>query len=272
MLEIEADGLNVLLTPQICCVNLNPGTPRPEGWNELWFDQYENFLLTHAQIAEETGVDAFLVSYDMAKAFPNGLGDDGVYEARFREIIGKVREVYRGPLGIAVLAGWGYKEYEPIWPWAMHRVFADEFDFVGVALWQALAGSNETTPEQLTADVETLFQRVLDPIYEESDLPQVFYSVAYGSFDGGAQNRANVFDAANAVYAPEPQLEAESDLEEQAMVFDAILAAVASRPFITGFYPFLYHYNALPLAPDYSVRGKPAEEVIAAWYRLAAEE
>jgi hypothetical protein len=127
-------------------------------------------------------------------------------------------------------------------------------------------------PEALTAEAEAVFRDVLDPLHGDTGLPVVLHSVAYGSYDGGANNRSDVFDIANAVYFPEALLQVESDLAEQAMIFDAVLAAVAARPYITGFYPFLYQYNALPLAPDYSVRGKPAEGVVAAWYRLAAGE
>jgi hypothetical protein len=50
------------------------------------------------------------------------------------------------------------------------------------------------------------------------------------------------------------------------------MQAVADRPYVVGVYPFGYQYIALPQGPDYSIRGKPAEGVFAAWNELARQD
>lgn len=270
--HIKADGLSVLLSPQVCCTETGALEGRDAAWLDAWFGEYERFLTTHAEIAEATGVDAFLIGYSLPKALSPETEKAYDYAPRFRSVIASVREIYSGPIGISALSGQPFGQLDDPWPWYILGEFASYFDFVGLAVWQSFAESDDAPASQVREAVQVFFSQVVDPFHGGHGLPIVIHSAAYGSFDGGARNEPDVFTIANAVYFPESEVKAEIDLLEQALVFDSLLEAVASRPYITGFFPFLYQYNALPLAPDYSVRGKPAEQVVAAWYRLAAGE
>jgi hypothetical protein len=94
-------------------------------------------------------------------------------------------------------------------------------------------------------------------------------SIAYGSFDGTAVGDRDVWEVALVAFFPEADLVLVNDPVEQAMVYQGTLKAVAARPHIVGTYPFSYNYIAIPLAPDYSIRGKAAEGVLAEWYAHA---
>jgi hypothetical protein len=56
------------------------------------------------------------------------------------------------------------------------------------------------------------------------------------------------------------------DLQEQADVYNALLTAVNGRSWVSGFYSFGYNPVVTLRDKSLSVRGKPAEAVLAAWY------
>lgn len=61
-----------------------PGEPT---WGQ-WFDSYTGYVLHHARLAAELDVEMFCVGCEMVRA--------DAHEARWRDVIGKVREVYDG--------------------------------------------------------------------------------------------------------------------------------------------------------------------------------
>jgi hypothetical protein len=56
------------------------------------------------------------------------------------------------------------------------------------------------------------------------------------------------------------------DLQEQADVYNGLLTAVNTRAYLAGFFTFGYNPVAALRDKSLSVRGKPAEAVLAAWY------
>ena len=273
--ESKARGLKVLLQPQICCNGPN-GQTLGEAWYRQWFDQYEAFLLNHARIAAEEGVDSIgIESRDAAhvSALPGYQPAFPWFEQRWRELMAHVRAVYHGPIGYAGGLirpvddtpgnAWGYLDSKPI---------LDLFDYFGVFMWAGLAVGNDDTQAQITARVQKLFDSEIRPIFEDTGKPFILTQVAYGSYDGAARNYMTDVDLAVTYYHPEKDNTLADDPIEQAMVYQAIMQAVADRPYIIGVYPFGYSYLSLPLSPDHSIRGKAAEGVLAAWYAHAKED
>jgi hypothetical protein len=271
--EIKASGLKVILEPQVCC-NTSFEMELGEDWYREWFDQYEAFLLYHARIAADEGVDAMILDWSGGHigALPGSPGAYPWFEERWRQLMAGARAVYRGPIGHTLLLAQPVGVHGPPWPYGELTTILDLFDYLGVSIWAGLAEGNDDSYAEIAERVESLFDADLLPVYQETGKPMILASVAYGSYDGGAQSKLGVYDVALEAYHPEQATRLVYDPIEQAMVFDAIMQAVAQRPYIVGIYPFLYQYIALPLSPDYSVRGKPAEQVIAAWYELAARQ
>jgi hypothetical protein len=271
--EMKSLGLKVLMEPQICC-NGPPQQEFSEAWYKAWFDQYEVFLLYHARIAADEGVESML--FDLVAITVGALpgSEDALpwFEERWRELVSNVRAIYSGPIGYAVSLGGTVGEYRPPGPYEELRPILDLFDYIGVAVWSGVAVSNDDTQDQITENVERLFENTLQPIFDETGRPVILYSVAFGSYDGAAKNEFGVGPVGDHVWYPEQDSQFVNDPIEQAMVFQAIMRAVAERPYIVGVYPFSYSYLAFPNAPDYSVRAKPAEKVLAAWYELAKTE
>ena len=264
----KAQGLKVMLEPQVCCNSPPWEQTFGETWYQAWFDQYEAFLLYHAQIAADEGVDSIVLDWQgvNVSALPSSPNALPWFEQRWRDLMTKVRNVYGGTIGYSIHVGHAFDESYPVGSLPKLQPILDLFDFLGVAIWAGLAGSNEDTQEQINARVTTLFDSVLKPIYDDTGLPLILSSVAYGSYDGAARSKLGVYEVGLVAWFPEQDSEFVNDPIEQAVVYQAIMQAVADRPYITGVFPFGYPYLALPVSTDYGIRGKPAEQVLSAWY------
>ncbi len=266
---IKADGFRIFLEPQVCCTPI-PETRSP-AWVDEWFVQYEAFFVHHAKIAEESGVEAILMDWSGAAFLPGNPGAPANATARWKQLIAATRAVYKGKLGFNLLVFQLAGQRGPATFWDNLAPIASEFDFLGVAVWQGFATKKDATQTEIDGEVESTFAARLDPIFASTRLPQVLTAVAYGSFDGGAIAQLDVYDVAIPPFGPEKDSKLVYDGVEQAMVYQAILQAVAARPHVVGVFPFLTHYVALPKAPDYGIRGKAAEGVLSAWYAAAKQ-
>ncbi len=267
--DIKAGGLKVMMEPQVCCNSVS--AEHSEEWLRAWFNTYENFLLYHARVAAEEKVDAMFLDWSGAQvnALPGSHNAPAWTLERWREMMRKVRTVYKGPIGYnTLIIGDGDKQAEA-WPWSSLQPIADQFDFIGVAVWSGIATSANESQTEMDRKMEHAIDVGVLPIYEATKRPVVFTGIAFASFDGAAINDKGVFEVALESYYPEQNTKLAWDGVEQAMAFQALMQAVAERPYVTGVYPFLYQYLAMPLSPDYSVRDKPAEALLKTWYERA---
>lgn len=113
-------GLKTMLKPHIWLTKANGkwrsdiAMDSEEDW-QSWFTSYEKFILHYARLAEELQIDALCIGTELhltATTHPD----------YWREIIGKVREVYSGDLTYAANF---YKEFEEI-------VFWNDLDYIGI--------------------------------------------------------------------------------------------------------------------------------------------
>ncbi len=267
--QVKVDGFSVLLRVQVCCTPAPDTTSKDQAWWDEWYAQYESFVVHHARIAAEAQVDAILLDWSGHIALPGAPGAPVDAAERWGRMIAAMREVYGGPLGWDLLIGGRSGDYGEPWPWPNFRTIAHLFDFLGMSLWQGLADTTTPTQEELDTVVEAAFAASLDEVYKAIPLPQVLSSIAYASYDGGAMATLNVDDVALVPFFQEGKNVLTYDAVEQAMVFQAVMKAAARRPYIVGAYTFNYSYIAMPRAPDYSIRNKPAEQVVSEWYATA---
>ncbi|MDA1189061.1 MAG: hypothetical protein O2854_05220 [Chloroflexi bacterium] len=271
-LEAEEDGLKTVMMPQVCCAARPDFRNMPREWVEAFFEEYERFHVYHAKVAAETGAEMYMIGWDAADVLPSEFYHVIPQEElvqRWADLVNAVRAEFDGPVGYYLLQGYATGEWDVPWPWGDAKNIAHLLDFVGIAIWAGLAETNGDTQAQISANAEEMFVRGFDGVWEESGLPQILMSVAYGSFDGGAKGELGVFEVALETYFPEQDTALAWDGVEQAMVMQGVMEAVAKRPYVVGVFPFLYSFVSQPLSPDYSVRGKPAELLLARWYGLA---
>jgi hypothetical protein len=234
------------------------------AWWDAWFSELARFIQFHAQIAEEEGVSAIVIflGWDITLASTSAPVDN---VQRWEALATAWKSHYSGPVGYEVISGGPCCPNEPVWDYVVgvERI-KHVFDFLGVSIWSGIAAEADASQQTLDANAEALFANTIDPIYADSGLPIIIPSLHFASYDGGAMNTET--EPALEVFFPESATDLTYDGIEQAMAMKAVLKAVSSRPHITGLYSFHYNWVATPLDPGPSVRGKPAERLLADWY------
>jgi hypothetical protein len=254
--QAQADGLNVILTPQICCTKVDTTAQYSSSWWEAWFAEMNGYAETFSRIAEEQGIEYLVMGNTLMWLNPNTPAD---IESRFAEYLATVRANFSGQVGIWWDTDSRFRS-DALYPTGY---LFEEFDFFALGFNLALAQTVDASVEQMEAEARLAFDNVLDPWVERYDKPIIILSVGYMSVDGGlAGTVTDVEDPALQhyfEYMPGYTL----DLEEQAYGYEALLRAVADTPYIVGFYPFNSHWPT-PFRADkmLTLWGKPGGEVL----------
>jgi hypothetical protein len=262
-------GLRVTLHPVTCaytpygvCEYWNGAAFSPDFWN-AWFPAYERYLLTQAETARQSGVDALVVAdFKLRPAFPGEPEAPPDADARWRAIIANVRARYSGALLMEMLMG------QSVWP--NTPPWLDSVDGIRFFWWAALAANGAPVLTDMANAAGGLMDAHILPIQQRFNKP-VYLNFAYYSADGGVtqclrrpDGQCHPFTDFNPD-APDV-VSYGLDMAEQADAYNAVLAAVNARPWISG--ASAYGYNPLAGLRDksVSVRGKSAEMVLNAWY------
>ena len=248
--------------------------PRDFPWWVSWFDRYKTFIMHHAALAESNGVKTLILGGDwMSPALPSGLlinGDpSGVppdADLRYRELLSEVREVFTGKIGWALC--YPADTLEPLG-------FLEDVDFLYI-LWSVPLSEG---PDPSLGDMQALTESMLaTDLYElwislqgESEVKEMIISLAYPSIEGGttgclADPHLGCIAPASLKY-PAPDLPLLNlDLEVQARVYNAVLAAISHYEWVSGVTTRGYYPPVILQDKSTSVHGKPAEDVLQAWF------
>ncbi|MDF1500486.1 MAG: hypothetical protein P1P76_08455 [Anaerolineales bacterium] len=270
----RGQGLRVGLRPSFLAGEIPIDTwweqaARDQLWWELWFEEYRSFVLTYASWAAQNGIERLVLGgADIVPALPfgslpggrpSGVPVDG--ESRWRDLIGEVRGVYGGQLAFELEVG---EDLSTI------PAFIDLFDEVHLFWHSPLVAGELDSSEILLAEIEAQLSAVLGERALEGK--PVAISLAYLSLSDGASacpqrpdgtcrplsdfSRGQIVD-----------IDLEVDLQIQAQIFDAFLRAIADEPQISGFYARGFSPAVILHDKSASVYGKPAQEVLGAWFR-----
>jgi len=156
--------------------------------------------------------------------------------------------------------------------WPNPPAFLDAVDVIRLWWWAPLANSGAAAVPDMAVAAAVLLDSHVLPLQQRFNRPIVL-SVAYLSADGAAtqclrqpDGQCYSFDA----FSPSaPDVNAYNlDLQEQSDAYSALLFAINDRPWVRGLTSFGYHPQAILRDKSVSVRGKPAETVLSAWWPL----
>lgn len=267
-------GLDVVMFPSPR-FNSSPdlwweSAPRDVVWWVDWFDAYKAFALHHASLAQRSGTATLVLGGDwLNPALPNGFMSDGFSsnvpadaETRWREIIRQVRAQFGGKLAWAMPYPQGIQNPPP---------FLDEFDEIYLLWSPQLTVQTDASEETLQAEAGRLLDNFVQPFSLNVQKPIVL-AMGYPSADGamtgclpGPEGGCLPFEALS---QPNPNLASITlDLAEQAEIYQAMLAAVNERPWITGVISRGYYVPVALGDTSLSVHGKPAEDVLQFWFQ-----
>ncbi len=237
-------------------------------WWVSFFERYTNFVLHHASVASSTNAGVLILGGDwLDPALPGGQLTDGTpsnvpedAEARWRSLIGQVRERYSGKIGWAISYPQGIKDPPP---------FLDAVDQVYI-LWSApLASQPDASLEELQAQAAAIFDQELLPFQQQVQRP-VIIAISYPSIDQAATGCIAISGGGCLAYdllappnADIPELKL--NLQAQADAYNAVLASINERSWISGYVSMGYYPPAILQDKSTSIHGKPASGVMLYW-------
>lgn len=226
-------GLRVILKPMVNCrdgawrawINFfDKEVPCEPKWS-CWFESYTKYLMHYAGLAEECGCEMLIIGCELVMAERQ--------EARWRELIKKLRSVYTG---IMTYNTDKYQEEQVTW-WDALDVISSS-GYYPIDRW-----------EENLARIKAVADRFHKPFFfAECGIP----------CRRGSAGRPNDWT-----------FEGPMDLEEQRRYYEKMFEVSRNHPWIKGFvcWDWVSNYLEYPVINDgYSVYGKPAAAVIKAFY------
>jgi len=243
-LDRRADslGMAVVVKPHVWVRGALPSDVRfdaEEDWI-AWEQDYRAMTMHYARLSADIEAPLFVIGTELA-------GPALERPEFWRRLIADVRSAYSGRLTYA--ANW-WEEYE-------HVAFWDVLNFVGVQAYFPLDSTDARG-----AWVDHLDD--LERMSERLDRPLLFTEIGYRSV-GYAAAEPWRWPERNETAEPRPDLQAE--------LYSAFFQQVWHRPWFAG--AVVWKWRPGPVgddrrgrdALDFTVRDKPAERIIAEWYR-----
>lgn len=213
-------------------------------WRD-WFESYETFILHYARLAERLEIEALCIGTELRQTALQRPDD-------WRRIIARVREVYGGELTYA--ANW-WREYQEVTFW-------DDLDYIGIQAYFPLSDRSSPTLADLKSGWQAPFADIRE-IQKRFDRPVLFTEIGYKAMPGAAIEPWEWLSR-------QDRSTSTLDLALQADAYRAFFETFWHQPWVAGAYFWKWHpKGGSPKSPDFSPQGKPAERVLAKWYRGA---
>jgi len=240
--QAHGEGLRVLLVPHLWVESgewralIDPGDD--EGW-QRWQAGYRAFLLTWAEVAEQSGVDMLSVGVELRSWLTT------TRAGTFVEILRDVRGVYSGLLTYA--ANWDDVE---------QTVILGELDVIGLNAFFPLAERENATLEELMAGGQRVAARV-HQLAHDWDKPVMFTEFGYTT-------RAD--PALRPWEWPDHMKSVRVDELAQADAYRGLLSALLEEPAFAGLFAWRLYADPNDMSQEaewgFSPRGKLAEPVL----------
>lgn len=244
--------------------------PRDQLWWQIWFDYYRNFAVNYADMASQAGAQALILGGDwIGPALPNGTLTDGTSsgvpadaETRWLAILNEVRAHFRGQILWAV-------------PYTAPNLSTPSFiaqtDGVYLMISGSLSENQNPGKAELEAAAASLLDNSVAPLQSLIGKP-VYLAFAYPSVNGAGANclPANSPTCLNWTALNQPttdRAEINLNLQLQADIYEVLMAAVNTRPWISGVVSRGYYPPTLLQDKSASIHGKPAGDVLWYWYQ-----
>lgn len=244
--------------------------PRDPTWWQIWFDSYRAFAVHYADLASQAGAQALILGGDwVGPALPNGTLTDsspsGVpadAEARWLAILNEVRAHFRGQ----VLWAMPFTTPNLVTP-----AFLTQTDGVYLLISGHLSENLLPGKQELESAAASLLDNSVAPLQSLLGKP-VYLAFAYPSVNGSGANCLPSNAAAcldwTALSQPAPdRAELTLNLQLQADIYEALMAAVNTRPWVSGVVSRGYYPPTLLQDKSASIHGKQAGDVLWYWYQ-----
>ena len=213
--------------------------PGSSQWYARWFSAYRTALDPYLTAAQAGGAEQFAVGTELEALEANAPAP------AWTSLIASIRSAYSGRL-----------TYDMNWS-SMARAVPGwmrdpTLSALGVSDYTPLTSSGGDTAESVRRVWDERVGTLLDQLHERSGRPIFLSEVGFRYTENSFDQRWLEKDPVNSTL----------DLHRQAMAFDAVLAAVAAKPWITG----VFCWGWVDVG-QFQLKGTPAAATIKAWFR-----
>lgn len=239
-------GMKVMIKPHLDIVDVSDGSWRGEitcssdpDW-QVWFENYRDFIVHYAELAEENNVEMLCIGTELASAAT-------IKENMWKDMVIKpVRDIYGGPLTYA--ANWD-EEYK-------HVKFWDALDYIGIDAYFPLSDKESPILEEIKMGWEKWIKEI-EELQKKVNKPVIFPEVGYCSADGAAKTPW------------EEKAGSRVNLELQANCYRALLETFWNKEWFYGVYWWRWGTDIRfggPNSRGFSPQNKGAQKVMSEWY------
>lgn len=239
-------GLRVILMPKILLTDPRGGAWRgkikPPTWDG-WFNQYRQFILHYAKLAQRCNVEVFMVGSELIST--EKLTDYWI------ESIRQVREVYHGWL--AYSANWDHYT-------AVH--FWDHLDLIGMTSYYKLADEPAPSAAELRKAWKPIKEKVLE-FQKRIGKPILFAEVGWCSQEGCSVEAWNYYRQDKSTPA---------GIEEQRLNYQVFMEVWEKTPDVGGMIWWEWTEGEAGAKDfSYSPKNKPAEKLLRDLFKRRAQ-
>ena len=217
---------------------------------DRFHDGMERMILHYARLAQEEGVALLGLGLELKHSVRG-------HPQRWRQIIGKVRKVYRGK--ITYSANW-WSEWEEVTFW-------DALDFIGIGAYFELKPQPPESPDpepgtasrkQLLARWRPIRER-LRRMADQYGRRVIFTEVGYAGYKDCAERPWE--------WAGKEEKGVTLDHQAQARAYGALFDMVRDEPCLAGLFVWRFYTNPGGVGGwEYGLQGRPAEKVLRGAY------
>ena len=247
--SLRKGGIQVMLKPQIWVwrgeFTGDLKMSSESDW-KAFEEDYRSFVLTYAQLAEETKVPVYCIGTELEEfvlARPQFWSD----------LIAEIREVYSGKLTYA--ANWDEYGRDPFW---------EELDYIGIDAYFPLSDKAEPTEEDLRNGWVRWKREILE-LSNKVNKPVIFTEYGYRSMDYTAKKPWLV-----------DRNQEKVNLEAQALATRVLMEEFWPEPWFAGgfIWKWFIHHERSGGKEDnrFTPQNKPAQAILTEYYQMYAKE
>ncbi len=244
--NLHSLGFKVMLKPHIWIggYEFDPNNWRSKidfenpGERTKWFSNYSKFIIAQAKLAQETGVDIFVIGTELV-----GMSK---FAEEWEHLIGKVRSIYKGKLTYAA-EGMNASKIK----------FWDKLDYIGIDAYFPLVEHNAPSLDELIQGWDK-YEPEIEKLATRYNKRIIFTEIGYKSVEG------------TAVKPWEWSQNGKPSQEEQALAFEAAFRVFKDNRYLAGLFIWKYFtdmnsYEKANVEKGFTPYGKKTEEVISRW-------
>lgn len=271
--QARAINLNVALFPQANFPKISKDwwvdSPRDANWWDSWFSNYRSFALYYADLAMENNTQMLILGGDwMEPALPGGVLSDGSNsnlpldaEIRWSNLVAEIRQHYNGQIYWALPYPGGLASAPGI---------INELDGIYLLWYAPLSNSDDPAVADLGSQAGQLLDNEVLSIQQTFNKPLII-SIAYPSIKGTSKACISIGDNVCrdwfSLNQPSPISNSlELNMQAQENAYLAVLNAINSRSWVTGFISRGYFPPVMLQDPSASIHGKSTSELLKYWF------